>query len=95
MNGPRIKPEIITALREWAEFEQDGGNVEQGAAIDIILDWYDRQIAADAAPELDTSRSYLLADGRRAPYPHGLTEAEWNEQIGTPSYERAKGLPDD
>jgi hypothetical protein len=48
-----------------------------------------------AAPELDTSRSYLLADGRRAPYPHGLTEAEWNEQIGTPSYERAKGLPDD
>jgi hypothetical protein len=24
MNGPRIKPEIITALREWAEFEQAG-----------------------------------------------------------------------
>lgn len=40
--GPRIKPEIITTLREWAEFEQDGGNVEQGAAIDVILDWYDR-----------------------------------------------------
>lgn len=43
--GPRIKPEIIRTLREWAEFEQDGGNVEQGAAIDIILDWYDRQLA--------------------------------------------------
>ena len=37
----RIKPQIIAALREWAEFEQDGGNVEQGAAIDAILDWYD------------------------------------------------------
>lgn len=50
----RIKPEIITALREWAAFEQDGGNVEQGAAIDIILDWYDRQQqivnAADLIP---------------------------------------------
>lgn len=42
----RIKPEIIKALREWAEFEQDGGNVEQGAAIDIILDWYDAYISA-------------------------------------------------
>jgi hypothetical protein len=49
---PRIKPEIITALREWAEFEQDGGNVEQGAAIDIILDWYDRQTAALASPPM-------------------------------------------
>lgn len=38
----RIKPEIITGLRDWAEFEQDGGNVEQGAAIDAILDWYEQ-----------------------------------------------------
>lgn len=37
----RIKPEIVRSLREWAEFEQDGGNVEQGAAIDAILDWYE------------------------------------------------------
>jgi hypothetical protein len=93
MSGPRIKPEIIRTLREWAAFEQDGGNVEQGAAIDIILDWYDRQIASPSVP--DITRTYLLADGSRAPFPHGMTEAEWNEKIGTPSYEHAKDLPDD
>jgi Lar family restriction alleviation protein len=38
---PKVKATVITALREWAEFEQDGGNVEQGAAIDAILDWYE------------------------------------------------------
>lgn len=50
---PKIKPEIIRTLREWAEFEQDGGNAEQGAAIDIILDWYDRQQAALKPPVED------------------------------------------
>jgi len=100
--GPRIKPQIIADLREWAEFEQDGGNVEQGAAIDIILDWYDRQIG------LDTRREPMAAQGHRSvrtikrtvraampTHPHGMTEAEWNEKIGDPSYEHAKDLPDD
>jgi hypothetical protein len=45
---PRIKPDILTTLREWAAFEQDGGNVEQGAAIDMMLDWYDRWSAREA-----------------------------------------------
>jgi len=49
--GPVIKPEIITALRDWAEFEQDGGNVKQGAAINIILDWYERALAASRRPK--------------------------------------------
>lgn len=31
----------------------------------------------------------------RPVFPHGMTEAEWNEKIGDPSYEHAKDLPDD
>jgi len=38
---------------------------------------------------------YRNSGGWLCEYPHGMTETEWNDKIGTPSYEHAKDLPDD
>lgn len=78
------------------------------AAIASVLedDWQTIETALDAiratpepvAPtpsqEPDRSRMYKVGD-QWWPYPHGMTEEEWNRKIGTPSYEHAKDLPED
>lgn len=79
--GPRIKPEIITALRDWAEFEQDGGNVEQGAAIDLILDWYDRQHASPPSQEASEAEVERIAQLTRPLTFSALTMDEHRDLI--------------
>jgi hypothetical protein len=43
----------------------------------------------------DDPHYYHIRDGSIAPYPHGMTADEWDEKIGTPSFERNANLPDD
>ena len=50
--------------------------------------------APTPAPEPDRSRMYKVGD-QWWPYPHGMTEEEWNRKIGTPSYEHVKDMPED
>jgi hypothetical protein len=50
---------------------------------------------ADVTVKASDPHFYQLTDGSFAPYPHGMTEDDWNAQIGGPSYEHAKDLPSD
>lgn len=77
---PKIKPEIIRTLRELAEFEQDGGNAEQGAAIDIILDWYDRQQAALKPTEAPVEDGWIEWNGGECPV-DPQTEVYWRRRF--------------